>query len=68
MRAVAVRDLAVELDGLGVPGPALRFALRFPSLVEALRALLALLLGAQRERDPGAYWMVEGVERRREQR
>jgi hypothetical protein len=36
--------------------------------MQTLRALLALLLGAQGERHPRAYWMVEGVERRREQR
>ena len=60
--------MAVQLDGLGAPGPALRFSFGFSSLVEALRALLALLLRAQRERHPGAYWMIEGVERRREQR
>ncbi len=68
VRPVSIGNLAVELDGLGVPGAPFRFALRFPSLVEALRALLALLLGAERERDPRADRVVEGVERRDQQR
>ena len=66
---VAVRDLAVQLDGLGVPGPALRFSFRFSSLVEALRALLALLLGAQFHVRAATYRVVvERVERRDQQR